>query len=1551
MKQLKWFVFICAAYLLLMPQPASAYGVETHAYLTKEAADLYNKSSKNPIPENLVRYLIDGARREDDTPRWLNHFYDPVYDRALTADAAIDAWGFGIRLLGNLTSAKDWALSGAKQSRLINRAFALVNISPLNIASILSAEEQSRISPLGNESDFSWGRALDLYAKGEREKAFFILGHTIHLLEDMSVPDHTRNDPHPDGSPYELYADRFSLSSGDKNMSGRLAGKKLLKKGSVEEYFNSLASYSNGNFLSQNTIGVQSGYSSPTIDLENSKYENGEGYYLKQDGGGSYKLIKTSKIGKVITIAGDLRINPSVSADYWARLSTSAVTHATGLIDLFIKEAEKRKSAEALSGNISSSLPANNNSGIETLPQGAAPQPSIQNTSGNQPTPTAKKPSLALDRLSAYPEEIITRFGSNFTPGARVRISTVSPNGLIKEDIVTTHSSGSWSSSFKLSKDAQKGIYIVIAKDESSGLASPGMKFEVLSRDIVEDPEKEEKVDKPKEEEKPKETKKTVAPKDTRLLSSSSCRYAGTGRLGSKSVIINEIAWMGSTRSASDEWLELKNTSALEIDISGWSLINADEDISVKIAEGTKLAPGKFYLLERSDDDSVPNIKADAFFSGNISNSNESIRLLTADCQIADESAALPSWSAGNSQARKTMERKSDLSWITSAAVNGTPKAENSPGEVVYPTGGGGSSSGSNSGNNNQPPSICRNVTDQPIGKVLINEVAWSGTAKSSSEEWIELYTSSENDISLSGWQLIDAADDIVVNFGPSDKIRGKGYFLLERGSANFISGMTADKFFSGSINNSDEKLFLFAAGCVLSDSVKDVGSNWKNIGGDSGAEKRSAERAGDSWQTFMGESASGIFGTPKAENSRRQPGTSSGTEANHVVISEIMVGESGNPDAEFVELYNPTNSEISIDGWSLRRRAGPEASEDHLISRAGNSLSGKRIAPKSFFLIASPEYAGKNPDARYSEPASANLALNGDIVSVYDESEAKVDEISYGSIASGSSWERMAYSDGVCVDPLGNNEFFGNSCKSLSSESPPLTLRDLPSPQNSENLIEPRPQPTISFSADNFNISFNPSRAEVSADWPADGNMVWKISDGNGVVYSGADNRFTKRASEVGAERSLFIRAKDKDGYAAANAIEKQFSIPRLNEFSFYDSSRNDFGGPKVGSFVDVSFSDFPLFEPGLVYRSNFGDPEDSRYLLVFYKSKPVPVEKYMSADELIGSGAASVCYYSSGSGFGCFPHLSFPEREELPASTAGTYDIDWKKYLAERDRNLSFTLEDRFSEGDYLTVGYYGFTAAGPTPEEKFELLAADNNHILWSASSPPHLRPASPEDFSVTSSPSKQKVFAEIAGLSDADSPDQLLRAEWSADGGNDWVESGNNFETDLSFGERKTISVRAVDDFGLKSDAISVEISAPAIPDGFGEFESVPGGSIGQSFSGASSLSSISLRLVSPVDAEFTSAVSIYDPSDNFAIVGSLSRNFTTGENELIGEYRWSSASPINLDPAKTYYFMVSLNHQAIFFGHQADSVPGNIIRRAGSWTEESGTLKDLWYGLN
>jgi competence ComEA-like helix-hairpin-helix protein len=143
------------------------------------------------------------------------------------------------------------------------------------------------------------------------------------------------------------------------------------------------------------------------------------------------------------------------------------------------------------------------------------------------------------------------------------------------------------------------------------------------------------------------------------------------GDLPKYRVIFNEICWMGSEESPSDEWIEIKNISQREVDLSGWQILNKSQKIKFIFEEGTKILKDEIFVLKRGDD-----------FSGAIRNSDEALFLFDKNCNLEDEVFATSSWPAGDNFSKRTMERKKDFSWQTSQDPGGTPGKENSSGFV-----------------------------------------------------------------------------------------------------------------------------------------------------------------------------------------------------------------------------------------------------------------------------------------------------------------------------------------------------------------------------------------------------------------------------------------------------------------------------------------------------------------------------------------------------------------------------------------------------------------------------------------------------------------------------------------------------------------------------------------------------------------------------------------------------------------------------------------------------------------------------------------------------
>ncbi len=195
---------------------------------------------------------------------------------------------------------------------------------------------------------------------------------------------------------------------------------------------------------------------------------------------------------------------------------------------------------------------------------------------------------------------------------------------------------------------------------------------------------------------------------------------------------------------------------------------------------------------------------------------------------------------------------------------------------------------------------------------------------------------------------------------------------------------------------------------------------------------------------------------------------------ASHIVISEIY-GGGGNSGAlythDFIELYNPTSSEVVMNGWSVQYQAG--GGSGAFTSRA--TFSGV-IRPHGFFLIqANPGSGGTQalpePDAvaGFSMAAtSGKVALCSDTTPVISTSDpGVVDFVGYGTanLFEGSapaaapgnttSIERKAgaASDSASMAPGGAEEHSGNGHD--SGENGYDFLRRGPQPQNDASPAE----------------------------------------------------------------------------------------------------------------------------------------------------------------------------------------------------------------------------------------------------------------------------------------------------------------------------------------------------------------------------------------------------------------------------------------------------------------------------------------------------------------
>ena len=128
-----------------------------------------------------------------------------------------------------------------------------------------------------------------------------------------------------------------------------------------------------------------------------------------------------------------------------------------------------------------------------------------------------------------------------------------------------------------------------------------------------------------------------------------------TAKASPLDVVISELAWMGTTASHTDEWIELYNNTGTDIDLTGWTLHATDGTPSIALA-GTIPAGGHF-LLERTDDNSVPGATADQTYTGALGNDGEELFLTDSTSALIDEVDCLDKWCSGHSRGRVPMVR------------------------------------------------------------------------------------------------------------------------------------------------------------------------------------------------------------------------------------------------------------------------------------------------------------------------------------------------------------------------------------------------------------------------------------------------------------------------------------------------------------------------------------------------------------------------------------------------------------------------------------------------------------------------------------------------------------------------------------------------------------------------------------------------------------------------------------------------------------------------------------------------------------------------------
>ncbi|TAK56888.1 hypothetical protein EPO17_03430, partial [Patescibacteria group bacterium] len=761
-----------------IPFTTSAYSpVTTHAGLTEQIVEFYNLSSgAKTIGNSDMELMVDASINEDFFTRPLNHFYDPIRNIGIN----------GAR------SSKVWALDG-------------------NVV----------------ENDFSWPKAIQAYAEGKDALAMLGLGHILHLIEDLSVPDHTRNDPHKgDGlengftgeSPYEKWADGAKNRSTLRGLARDYitSGNKMYHFADLGQAFDFLANYSNHNFFSRDTI-VNSiyHYEYPKIEIFDGIY----GYGTDGLTGEKLKLVISTRDAdnNRVLLLGD-KTNSSVLSSYFDRLAKQAVLTGAGVIELFFKEGEKtRADYKIAQAKIQQEEIAKNNALAKEL---------------------ASKSYIGLAVAGAgmlwnqYVAEPITNTTTQVT-GTITR-------GATNINQATQHYSAFIFSSGAIAVEQGKEIAAKEISKAKDTIVSATNQISTVIRQTI-----SQNVDGNLQVANASETS-LVPVKSTAVVAISEIKLSEP---------VQKTALPVFEKTTKEVVLAPSFSSG------GGGHVSTQEPISVQ--------PEVVAILEVATTTSI--LSTVALTVSECANS-----FVSDICAIATTTAHV-SWQASTTPDHFQLTLSGSQNETATTTDDNAEVTLSGDGEYTFLI-----EAYAHATSTAPYASSTQNVSviQNPL---VINEIAWSGTTASSSDQWIELYNNSSHTVNLSKFRIASPDSDFAISL--SGTVASHGYALLERGSDQSVQNVSADSIYEATstslLPDIGTSLSLFWGDTRIDQTPEVTYLGW--TAGSSGTKKLSIERFDpavsgediDNWQSNLVYISSGndslgnpIFGTPRERNS-----------------------------------------------------------------------------------------------------------------------------------------------------------------------------------------------------------------------------------------------------------------------------------------------------------------------------------------------------------------------------------------------------------------------------------------------------------------------------------------------------------------------------------------------------------------------------------------------------------------------------------------------------------------------------------------------------------
>lgn len=652
-------------------------------------------------------------------------------------------------------------------------------------------------------------------------------------------------------------------------------------------------------------------------------------------------------------------------------------------------------------------------------------------------------------------------------------------------------------------------------------------------------------------------------------------------------LMITEIMYHPITPDGVDanelEFIELKNTSTAEMDLSGIRFTNG---IAYTFPLGKKLSPGKFVVLARDAEAFAlryPGVAIDGVYTNKLADSGETISLVHAAGApiFSVKYSDLAPWpltpdGAGNSLVPRDANLNADpndaANWRASARVGGSPGQDDPPINVL-------------------PIAVNEALTHTDLPVV----------------DAIELYNPNNQSVDVGNWFLTD--DRLTAKkfkIPAPTVIAAKGYVVFTEADFNATPGQGT----SFSLSSHGDEVFLYSA-----DTAGNLTGYSDGFGFD-GAEN------GVTFGRYTNSIGEVLF---PAQQANTLGAVNSGPRVGNVVINEIRYQPKAG-DEEFIELRNTTSSAIKlydvdhpenhwkISGIDFTFPDGAEipangyvviASVDPTLFRAHNSVpNGVQVyGPYNGALQDNGEMLElKRPDAPDQE-------LDGSITVPY----IVVDAVRYNNK---TPWPIAAAGQGPSLERI-NSSAFGNDPvnwrASVGPASPGIDNNGNRPPQIDAGLDGAATATT--FPVD---VTLTPSVADDGFPAPAKLTYAWTQVSGPGVVvFANASDRNTT-ASLPGVGRYVLkltvsdgeLSSSDTVAFQLDRPLDSVTFVPKGSVWRYLDNNNTDQGT----AWRDPAFSDgtwlqgpgrlgfSPNKEDGEVTVVN-GGPSSARYITTYFR------------------------------------------------------------------------------------------------------------------------------------------------------------------------------------------------------------------------------------------------------------------------------------------------------------------------------------------------------------